>query len=156
MLEGIQILIDRMEMFPDDFREGGALHDFVYILDGSNNFGATEHYKQILTEEEIAAFKEATLKFHRENLNRAVIEAVMEGQDKYNPHKFAELLKGSMKNTTQAMQNHLKNNLFSNSGTYTVSSGGAGGGGSGTIGGGAFTTKTGALFTPANTPKKKK
>jgi hypothetical protein len=161
MLEGIQILIDRMEMFPDDFREGGALHDFVYILDGSNNFGATEHYKQILTEEEIAAFKEATLKFHRENLNRAVIEAVMEGQDKYNPHKFAEKLAGSMKNTTQAMQNHLKNNLFtnttSNSGLYgEVVVGGAGGGGTGVIGGGAFTTKTGALFTPANIPTKKK
>ena len=147
MLEGIQILIDRMEMFPDDFREGGALHDFVYILDGSNNFGVTEHYKQILTEEEIAAFKEATLKFHRENLNRAVIEAVMEGQDKYNPHKFAELLKGSMKNTTQTLSGAI-NNVFVNSG--------AGGGGTGVIGGGAFTTKTGALFTPANIPKKKK
>ena len=145
MLEGLQILIDRMEMFPDDFREGGALHDFVYILDGSNNFGATEHYKQILTEEEIAAFKEATLKFHRENLNRAVIEAVMEGQDKYNPHKFAEKLKrGSGLYGEVAV-----------GGIYTVSSGGAGGG-SGTIGGGAFTTKTGALFTPANIPTKKK
>jgi len=133
MLEGIQILIDRMEMFPDDFREGGALHDFVYILDGSNNFGATEHYKQILTEEEIAAFKEATLKFHRENLNRAVIEAVMQGQPTQRENK---LLK-EMRSFTQK------------SGTYATSS-------TNTIGGGAFTTKTGALFTPANTPKKKK
>lgn len=146
MLEGIQILIDRMEMFPDDFREGGALHDFVYILDGENHFGATEHYKQILTEEEIAAFKEATLKFHRENLNRAVIEAVMEGQDKYNPHKFADKLAGSMQRTTQALSGAI-NNVFVNNGA---------GGGTGVIGGGAFTTKTGALFTPANIPKKKK
>ena len=140
MLEGIQILIDRMEMFPDDFREGGALHDFVYILD------ETVFYKQILTEEEIAAYKEATLKFHRENLNRAVIEAVLQGQDKYNPHKFAEKLKrGSGLYGEVAV-----------GGIYTVSSGGAGGGSSGTIGGGAFTTKTGALFTPANIPTKKK
>jgi hypothetical protein len=141
MLEGLQILIDRMEMFPDDFREGGALHDYLYILD------ETVFYKQILTEEEIAAYKEATLKFHRENLNRAVIEAVLQGQDKYNPHKFAELLKGSMKNTTQTLSGAI-NNVFVNSG--------AGGGGSGVIGGGAFTTKTGALFTPANIPTKKK
>lgn len=143
MLEGIQILIDRMEMFPDDFREGGALHDFVYILDGNNYLEAAEYYKQILTEEEISAYREATIKFHRENFNRKVIESVMEGQDKYNPHKFAEKLKrGSGLYGEVAV-----------GGIYTVSSGGAGGG-SGTIGGGAFTTKTGALFTPANTSSK--
>lgn len=141
MLEGIQILIDRMEMFPDDFREGGALHDFVYILDGSNNFGVTEHYKQILTEEEIAAFKEATLKFHREELNRKVIESVMQGQPTQRENKLLR----EMKNFAQ------KSGLY---GEVVV--GGTGSSGSGTIGGGAFTTKTGALFTPANIPKKKK
>ena len=131
MLEGIQILIDRMEIFPDDFREGGKLHDFLFILDEDYaHSGATDYYEKILTKEEIAAYREATLKFHRENINRAVLEAVMEGQDKYNPHKFADMLSRNMKNTPQIMKNN--------------------------IGGGAFTTKTGALFTPANIPKKKK
>jgi hypothetical protein len=131
MLEGIRILIDRMEMFPDDFREGGNLHDFLFILDDDlARSGGAYYYEKILTKEEIAAYREATIKFHRENLNRAVIESVIEGLDKYNPHKFADMLSRSAKNTAQTMQNN--------------------------IGGGAFTTKTGALFTPANTPKKKK
>lgn len=143
MLEGIQILIDRMEMFPDDFREGGALHDFVYILDGSNNFGVTEHYKQILTEEEIAAFKEATLKFHREELNRKVIESVMQGQPTQRENKLLR----EMKNFAQ--KSGLYGEAIGGGGTYITSS-------NNTIGGGAFTTKTGALFTPANIPKKKK
>ena len=147
MLEGLQILIDRMEMFPDDFREGGNLHDYLYILDETN------YYKQILTEEEIAAYREATLKFHRETLNRKIIENVMDGKERHDAI-FAQRLKQSMKNTTQTLSGAI-NNVFANSGT--------GGGGSGTyvtsnqaIGGGAFVTKTGALFTPANIPKKKK
>ena len=163
MLEGIQILIDRMEMFPDDFREGGNLHDFLHILDETN------YYEKILTKEEIAAYREATIKFRRENLNRAVIEAVMDGQDdKQSQHRFAAMLKRSMQNTAQTMQNNILHNAFANSGH--------GGGGTGTyttsttkvpeiltgasydsaIGGGAFVTKTGALFTPANIPKKSK
>lgn len=137
MLEGIQILIDRMEMFPDEFRKGGNLNDFLYILeDIESRLSTTEYYKSILTEEEIATYKQATLKFHRENFNRKVIEVVMQGQR-------------SNKLTREPI---------------TITASGVGGGGSGTyvtssnntIGGGAFTTKTGALFTPANTPKKKK
>ena len=134
MLEGLQILIDRMEMFPDDFREGGALHNYLYILD------ETVFYKQILTEEEIAAYKEATLKFHRENLNRAVIEAVLQGQPTQRENKLLRELK----------------NFTQKSGLYGEVAVGGAGGGSGVIGGGAFTTKTGALFTPANIPTKKK
>ena len=158
MLEGIQILIDRMEMFPDDFRGGGNLNDYLYILDDDNGDPPkVAYYKSILTEEEIAAYREATFKFHREALNRKIIEHVIEGQDKYNPYKFAEMLKGSMQNTTQTLSGAI-NNVFTNSGT----------GGNGVIGGtpyelpvteiggGAFVTKTGALFTPANIPKKKK
>jgi hypothetical protein len=135
MLEGIQILIDRMEMFPDDFREGGNLYDYLYILD------ETGYYKQILTEEEIAAYREATLKFHREALNRKIIENVMQGQRTQRENKLLR----EMKNFTQ------KSGLYGE-----VAVGGAGGGGTGVIGGGAFTTKTGALFTPANIPTKKK
>lgn len=140
MLEGIQILIDRMEMFPDDFREGGNLYDYLYILD------ETGYYKQILTEEEIAAYREATLKFHREALNRKIIENVMDGQERHDAI-FAQRRKQSMKNTTQTLSGAI-NSVFVNSGS--------GGGGSGVIGGGAFITKTGALFTPANIPTKKK
>jgi hypothetical protein len=135
MLEGIQILIDRMEIFPDDFREGGKLHDFLHILDETN------YYQQILTKEEVAAYREATLKFRRENLNRAVLEAVMQGHSTQRENK---LLK-EMRSFTQ------KSGLYGE-----VAVGGAGGGGTGVIGGGAFTTKIGALFTPANTTQKKK
>jgi hypothetical protein len=135
MLEGIQILIDRMEMFPDDFTEGGKLHDFLHILDETN------YYQQILTKEEVAAYREATLKFRRENLNRAVLEAVMQGQPTQRENK---LLK-EMRSFTQ------KSGLYGE-----VAVGGAGGGGTGVIGGGAFATKIGALFTPANTTQKKK
>jgi len=154
MLEGIQILIDRMEIFPDDFREGGKLHDFLYILDDDYaHSGAADYYEKILTKEEIAAYREATLKFRRENLNRAVLEAVMETQDDIQAqHRFAAMLSRSMKNTTQTMQNNIQK-----SGLYgEVVVGGAGSGGTGVIGGGAFVTKTGALFTPANIPKKNK
>ena len=158
MLEGIQILIDRMEIFPDDFREGGNLHDFLYILDDDYaHSGAADYYEKILTKEEIAAYREATLKFRRENLNRAVIEAVMERQDHIQAqHRFADMLSRSAKNTTQTIQNQILN-----SGYAVVASNGAGGGGTGVIGGtqlggGAFVTKTGALFTPANTTQKKK
>ena len=134
MLEGVRILIDRMEMFPDDFREGGKLHDYLYILDDDNGDPPkVAYYKSILTEEEIAAYREATFKFHREALNRRIIEHVMQGQPTQRENK---LLK-EMRSFTQK------------SGTYATSS-------TNTIGGGAFTTKTGALFTPANTPKKKK
>jgi len=167
MLEGIQILIDRMEMFPDDFRKNGNLNDFLYILDDiESRSGTTEYYKAILTEEEITAFKQAALKFHRENFNRKVIEAVMQGEESRELRRLNQM-KQSMKNTTHTLSNAI-NNVF-----------GAGGGGSGTyatsttkapeiltgtpyelpvteIGGGAFVTKTGALFTPANIPKKKK
>ena len=145
MLEGIQILIDRMEMFPDDFREGGNLHDYLYILD------ETGYYKQILTEEEIAAYREATLKFHRETLNRKIIENVMDGKERHDAI-FAQRLKQSMKNTTQTLSGAINNVFVSSggsSGTYATSN-------TNTIGGGAFVTKTGALFTPANTSKKKK
>jgi len=163
MLEGIQILIDRMEMFPDDFREGGNLHDFLHILDETN------YYEKILTKEEIAAYKEATLKFHRENFNRRVIETVMERRDHTQAqHKFAEMLSRSMKNTAQTMHHSILNNAFTNSGlggggtgTYTTSTTKApeiltGASYDSAIGGGAFVTKTGALFTPANIPKKSK
>jgi hypothetical protein len=128
MLEAIQILIDRMEMFPDDFRQNGNLNDFLYILDDiESRIGTANYYKSILTEEEINAFREAALKFQREN----------------------KLLK-EMRSFTQ------KSGLYGE-----VAVGGAGGGGTGVIGGtklggGAFVTKTGALFTPANIPKKKK
>jgi hypothetical protein len=174
MLEGIQILIDRMEMFPDDFRKNGNLNDFLYILDDiESRSGTTEYYKAILTEEEITAFKQAALTFHRENFNRKVIEAVMQGEESRENRLLREMkqmkqMKQSMQNTTQTLTNAI-NNVFTNSG----------GGGSGTyatsttiapeiltgtpyelpvteIGGGAFVTKTGALFTPANIPKKKK
>jgi hypothetical protein len=142
MLEGIQILIDRMEIFPDDFREGGKLHDFLFILDEDYaHSGATDYYEKILTKEEIAAYREATLKFRRENLNRAVLEAVMQGQPTQRENK---LLK-EMRSFTQ------KSGLYGE-----VAVGGAGGGGTGVIGGGAFATKIGALFTPANTTQKKK
>jgi hypothetical protein len=168
MLEGIQILIDRMEMFPDEFRKGGNLNDYLYILDDDNGDPPkVAYYKSILTEEEIAAYREATFKFHREALNRKIIEHVMDGQERHNA-LYSQRLKQSMKNTTHTLSNAI-NNVFTNSG----------GGGSGTyatsttiapeiltgtpyelpvteIGGGAFVTKTGALFTPANTPKKKK
>jgi hypothetical protein len=147
MLEAIQILIDRMEMFPDDFRQNGNLNDFLYILDDiESRIGTANYYKSILTEEEINAFREAALKFHRENFNRKVLEAVMQGHSTQRENK---LLK-EMRSFTQ------KSGLYGE-----VAVGGAGGGGTGVIGGtklggGAFVTKTGALFTPANIPKKKK
>ena len=168
MLEGIQILIDRMEMFPDDFRGGGNLNDYLYILDDDNGDPPkVAYYKSILTEEEIAAYREATFKFHREAFNRKVIEAVMQGEESRELRRLNQM-KQSMKNTTHTLSNAI-NNVFTNSG----------GGGSGTyatsttiapeiltgtpyelpvteIGGGAFVTKTGALFTPANTTQKKK
>jgi len=145
MLEAIQILIDRMEMFPDDFRKNGNLNDFLYILDDiESRSGTTEYYKAILTEEEITAFKQAALKFHRENFNRKVIEAVMQGETK----RLTRIPRES-KTTTETLSSAI-NNVF-----------GAGSGGTGVIGGtqlggGAFVTKTGALFTPANTTQKKK
>ena len=130
MLEGIQILIDRMEMFPDEFRGGGNLNDFLYILDDiESRSGTTEYYKAILTEEEVTAFREATLKFHRENFNRKVIEAVMQGEQSREKSLIRELKKSI--DASKKATSH-------------------------TIGGGAFTTKTGALFTPAATTKKKK
>jgi hypothetical protein len=153
MLEGIQILIDRMEMFPDDFRGGGNLNDYLYILDDDNGDPPkVAYYKSILTEEEIAAYREATFKFHRETLNRKIIENVMDGKERHDA-LFSQRLKQSMKNTTQTLSGAI-NNVF-------VSSGGSSGGGTyvtsdQAIGGGAFVTKTGALFTPANIPKKKK
>lgn len=141
MLEGIQILIDRMEMFPDDFRGSGNLNDFLYILDDENGDPPrVAYYKSILTEEEIAAYREATRKFHRESFNRKVIEIVMQGQPTQRENKLLREMR----------------NIAQKSGLYGEVVVGGTGGGSGTIGGGAFTTKTGALFTPANTPKKKK
>jgi len=147
MLEAIQILIDRMEMFPDDFRKNGNLNDFLYILDDiESRSGTTEYYKAILTEEEITAFKQAALKFHRENFNRKVIEAVMQGETK----RLTRIPRES-KDTTQSLSNAI-HTVFGGSGgtgtTYSTSSQ--------AIGGGAFVTKTGALFTPANTTQKKK
>jgi len=168
MLEGIQILIDRMEMFPDDFRSGGNLNEYLYLFDDpTGDPSKAAYYKEIFTEEEIAAYKEATLKYHREHFNHKVIAAVMQGE-RHRQYDMARDLKRSMQNTTQTLSNAI-NNVFTNSG----------GGGSGTyatsttiapeiltgtpyelpvteIGGGAFVTKTGALFTPANIPKKKK
>lgn len=165
MLEGIQILIDRMEMFPDEFRGGGNLNDYLYLLDDFTSDSAkAAYYKSILTEEEIAAFREATLKYHREAFNRKVIETVMQGEQSRENRLLREM-KQSMQNTTHTLSNAL-NSVFTN----------GGGGGSGTyatsttkapeiltgspydteIGGGAFVTKTGALFTPANTTKNKK
>ena len=180
MLEGIQILIDRMEMFPDEFRGGGNLNHYLYILDDPNgDVAIVAYYKSILTEEEIAAYKEATLKYHREALNRKVIEAVMEGEQKRESRLIRDL-KQSMQNSKQTMANAITNNVFGNAPMQAegqqVTISGAGGGGSGTyttstikapeiltgnpydsaIGGGAFVTKTGALFTPAATTKKKK
>jgi hypothetical protein len=141
MLEAIQILIDRMEMFPDEFRSGGNLNDFLYILDDiDSRSNMTNYYKSILTEEEVTAFKEAAVKFHRENFNRKVIEAVMQGEQARESRLVREM-KQSMQNTTQTLSNAF-NSVFTNSDN--------------TIGGGAFVTKTGALFTPANTTKKKK
>lgn len=171
MLEGIQILIDRMEMFPDEFRGGGNLNDYLYLLDDPTGDSAkAAYYKEILTEEEIAAYREATLKYHRESFNRRVIETVMQGEQSRENRLLREMkqmkqMKQSMQNTTHTLSNAI-NNVF----------GAGGGGGSGTyatsttkapeiltgspydteIGGGAFVTKTGALFTPANTTKNKK
>lgn len=142
MLEGIQILIDRMEMFPDDFRGGGNLNDFLYILDDNNGDPhKVAYYKSILTEEEITAYREATRKFHREALNRKIIENVIDGQEREN-----KLLR-EMRNIAQ--KSGLYGEAIGGSGTYITSS-------NNMIGDGAFTTKTGALFTPANIPKKKK
>lgn len=142
MLEGIQILIDRMEMFPDDFRGGGNLNDFLYILDDNNGDPhKVAYYKSILTEEEITAYREATRKFHREALNRKIIENVIDGQPTQRENKLLREMR----------------NIAQKSGLYgEVVVGGTGSSGSGTIGSGAFVTKTGALFTPANIPKKKK
>jgi len=144
MLEGIQILIDRMEMFPDDFRGGGNLNDYLYILDDDNGDShKVAYYKSILTEEEITAYREATRKFHREALNRKIIEHVMQGQPTQRENKLLR----EMRNIAQ--KSGLYGEAIGGSGTYITSS-------NNTIGGGAFTTKTGALFTPANIPKKKK